>query len=94
MALTRAESNAYKALPGEGTHTQLWRLFSRSPQPGSRKLAVIALRLKEKRERADYETSFVRVAEEVPTLLADAQEFAVLLNMLPASRSNPSSMRQ
>jgi uncharacterized protein (UPF0332 family) len=94
LALTRAEANSYKSLPGEGTHSQLWRVFSRSPEPDCQRLAVIAVRLKEKRERADYENYFVRVVEEVPILLADAREFAALLNRLPVRHPNPGSMRQ
>jgi uncharacterized protein (UPF0332 family) len=94
LALARAEANAYKALPGEGTHTQLWRVFSASPEPDCQRLAAIAARLKEKRERADYENYFVRVAEEVPVLLADAQAFAALLNRLPARHPNPRGIRQ
>jgi hypothetical protein len=31
LALTRAESNAYRPERGESTHVQLWRLFSGSP---------------------------------------------------------------
>ena len=94
LALARAEANAYKARPGEGKHMQLWRVYSASPEPDCQRLAVIAGRLKEKRERADYEDRFVRVADEVPVVLADAQKFAELLNRLPARHPNPGSMRQ
>src|SRR5487761_1690868 len=78
LALTRAEANAYSPHPGEAKHAQLWRIFSRSPEPDCQRLAVIAGRLKEKRERADYENYYARIGEEVPVLLADAQEFAAL----------------
>jgi hypothetical protein len=30
LALKRAQDNDFKPLPGEGTHTQLWRVFSKS----------------------------------------------------------------
>ena len=94
LALARAEANTYKPLPGESTHLQLWRVFSGSPEPDCQKLAIIAARLKEKRERADYERYHARIAEEVPVLLADAREFAALLGRLPARHPNPKSMRQ
>lgn len=94
LALARAEANEYKAFPGEGKHAQLWRVFSLSPEPDCQKLAMMALRLKEKRERADYEDSFARIAEEVPVILEDVREFAAVLNRLPARHPNPKSMRQ
>ncbi len=72
LALARAEANTYRALPGEGTHAQLWRVFSESPEPDCQRLAAIGVRLKEKRVRAGYENYFVRIAEDVPFLLADA----------------------
>ena len=94
LALARAQANAYKPLPGEGKHTQLWRVFGASPEPDCQRLAIISVRLKEKRERADYENYFARVAEEIPMVLAYAQEFAELLDRLPARHPNPRSMRQ
>jgi uncharacterized protein (UPF0332 family) len=94
LALARAEANAYKPMPGEGTHTQLWRVFSGSPEPKCQRLAIIAGRMKEKRERADYGDRYARVAEDVPTLLADAREFEALLRGLPERHPNPRSMRQ
>lgn len=64
------------------------------PGPDCQKVAVIALRLKEKRERADYNNHFARIAEEVPGLLEDAAEFASLLGKIPARLPNPRSIRQ
>ncbi|MDX1983588.1 MAG: hypothetical protein SFV51_25170 [Bryobacteraceae bacterium] len=61
LALQRAEANDLKASPGEPSHRQLWRLFDESPETACRKLGVIATRLKQKRERADYEPVFVRL---------------------------------
>src|SRR5438477_4967283 len=83
LALQRAQGNNFKPLSGEGTHTQLWRCLSDSPEPDCRRLAEIASRLKEKRERADYNPHFLRIQEEVPELLIDAQNFAALLRKLP-----------
>jgi hypothetical protein len=94
LALTRAEANDFRALSGEGLHTQLWRVFSTSPEPGCQRLAAIAVRLKEKRERADYQSYYARLQEDIPGLLEDAQTFADLLRQLPARHPNPRSVRQ
>ena len=94
LGLTRAESNAYRARRGEATHSQLWRVYSGSPEPDCQRLATIAGRLKEKRERADYKDVFVRVGEEVPLVLKDAREFATILGRLPDRLPNPASVRQ
>ena len=93
LALKRAEANNFAFVTG-GMHTQLWRLFSESPEPDCRKLGAIARRLKRQRERADYENVFARVNEEIPGTLADAQDFATLLVKLPARHPNPKAMRQ
>ncbi len=94
LALHRAEANGFKPKPDEGTHAQLWRLFSRSPEPDCHKLAIIANRLREKRNRADYENIFLRVAEEVPLLLEDAKKFTMLLGTVHARHPDQKSMRQ
>jgi hypothetical protein len=73
LALKRAEANDFKPLSGEGTHTQLWRVFSTSPEPDCINLGHIASRLKEKRERADYKESYARIGEDAHELLTDAR---------------------
>jgi uncharacterized protein (UPF0332 family) len=92
LALRRAEANDFKFVIG-GIHTQLWRVFQDSPEPDCKQLGTIAARLKEKRERADYNSFFARVQDEVPVLLADARDFAARLDKLPARFPNPKSMR-
>jgi|ERR1035438_1827130 hypothetical protein len=94
LALRRAEANAYRPERGESTHTQLWRLFSGSPDPDCKRLAVIAGRLKEKRERADYENFYTRIAEEAPVLLQDARNFAALLATVPPRFPSPLGVRR
>lgn len=94
LALQRAQTNAFSPKPNEGTHTQLWRVFSGSPEPDCQRLAAIAMRLKEKRERADYENHYARAGEDVPLMLEDARTFAALLNALPARHPNPASVRR
>jgi hypothetical protein len=94
LALSRAEHNQFKAVAGEGTHTQLWRLYSTNPDPNCKKLAEIAARLKEKRERADYNPTYARIHEEVPGVLTDARDLATRLARLPARHPNPKSQHQ
>jgi hypothetical protein len=68
---------------------------SRKPEPLCRRMAQIAERLKEKRERADYQSSpFIRIDEEVPVLLDDAREFKTLLESLPQRHPRPQSVRR
>jgi hypothetical protein len=67
----------------------MWRNFSSSPDPDTRKLGAIAQRLKEKRERADYQPLYARLEEEIPEMLADAQEFANRLAILPERFPRP-----
>src|SRR5882724_4557879 len=76
LALTRAERNGFVSVLGESTHGKLWRLFSQSPEPECIYLGQIALRLKEKREKADYRPVFTRIDEEVQQVLVEAQDFA------------------
>jgi len=93
LALKRVLENGFTLVVG-GMHSQLWRVFSENPDPGCRKLGMIAGRLKIRRERADYEPVFSRVDEEIPGTLADAQDFAALLGQLPPRHPNPKAMRQ
>ena len=94
LALQRAQGNNFKIQEGDGgTHQQLWRIFSGSPDPECKRLGHIASRLREKRVRADYNANFARVSEEVPALIGDAQDFANRLANLPPRLPNPASVR-
>ena len=94
IALERAKRNGFKAVSGESTHGQLWRLYSKSPEPRCVSLGQIALRLKEKREKADYDPSFLRIEEEVPLALQDALYFADILQKLAQRFPDPESVRR
>jgi uncharacterized protein (UPF0332 family) len=94
LALQRARANGFTRLDGESTHKQLWRNFNDSPEPDCRKLAELAGRLKQKRERADYDDQYMRLAEEIPEMLLDAQNFAARLQRLNPRHPNPASIRQ
>lgn len=94
LALTRAERNGFVPVLGESTHSQLWRLFSQSPEPECIYLGQVALRLKEKREKADYRPVYRRIEEEVPLVLLEAQDFATRLGRLAPRHPNPASVRR
>ena len=94
LALRRAERNGFVPLQGESSHIQLWRLFSKSPEPECITLGQIAIRLKERRERADYKSTYARLQEEVPLVLRDAEDFAERLGRLAERHPNPQSVRQ
>jgi hypothetical protein len=94
LALERASRNGFVTIKGESSHLQLWKLFSTSPEPSCLKLGQIALRLKEKRERADYNNQFIRLAEDIRPVLEDARNFATLLSALALRHPNPASARQ
>lgn len=89
LGLQRAQSNEFQLKLDEGTHAQLWSIFSGNPEPECQRLATIANRMKEKRVRADYKASFDRISEEIPGMLADAQNFAAGLARLDARHPKP-----
>jgi uncharacterized protein (UPF0332 family) len=94
LALDRAKANGFTIVPGEGFHKQLWRNYGGSPEPACQKLAIIADRLKEKRERADYHQTYNRIADDIPDMLEDAREFAVQLQRLNSRFPNSASVRR
>ena len=94
LALTRAANNGFAVIVGEASHKQLWRNYGESPEPNCRKLAEIAKRLKEKRERADYNNFYPRIDDEINELINAAQDFAARLVALPARFPDPAHMRQ
>jgi hypothetical protein len=93
LALDRAKGNGFVTMSGESTHLQLWRLFTTSPEPSCLSLGQIAIRLKEKRERADYNDYFARITEEIPPVLEDARRFATLLSALAPRFPRPENVR-
>ena len=93
IALIRAEQNGFKAIQGESSHVQLWRLFNQNPEPECVRLGQLANRLKERRERADYRASYPRIQEDAPDVITQAEEFARRLAELPHRHPNPKSVR-
>jgi uncharacterized protein (UPF0332 family) len=94
LALERAHANGFTTTAGEAMHKQLWRNYSDSPEPNCRKLAEIAKRMKDKRERADYNATYPRLNDEIAGMLTDAQTFAERLRVLQARFPDPAHCRQ
>jgi len=66
-------------------HKQVWEKFSASPDFRCRKLAETAKRLKEKRERADYEPFFPLIIKDAPAMVTLAAQFATDLAALDSA---------
>jgi uncharacterized protein (UPF0332 family) len=94
LALQRAMRTNFSLKFDEGTHVQLWSLFSGNPEPECRRLGELGNRMREKRVRADYRDHYVRVEDDVPFVLADAQDFVVRLNRLDPRHPSPQSTRR
>jgi hypothetical protein len=89
LALQRAQKNDFELNLADGTHWQLWAIYSGNPEPDCQRLATIANRLRDKRVKADYKPEFPRISEEVPGVLTDVQEFADVLLRLPDRHPKP-----
>ena len=50
--------------------------------------------MKRARERADYESVFVRIEDQIPATLDEARDFAARLGRLPSRHPHPGSVRQ
>ena len=71
----RIEENQFPLFRGD-VHRQVWEKFGDSTDLRCRKLAEDAKRLKEKRERADYEPFYPQIAKDAPAVVALATQFA------------------
>jgi len=83
LARKRVIENGFAITPREDSHKQVWEKYSGSPEFECKKLAEIAMRLKGKRQRADYEEHYSRISEDAPQVIADAEDFANRLARLP-----------
>lgn len=78
----RIIDNQFPMVPGGDSHKQVWEKFEVSPDWDCKKLALLAGKLKDKRQRADYDKVFPRIADEFPTVLDMARNFATDLGRL------------
>lgn len=93
LALSRAESNEFKAVEG-GSHKQMWNFYLGSPLIQCQELANLGTRMKSRREKADYRAVYPRLVEEVGDVLDEARRFAELLNRVDARHPNQASQRR
>lgn len=94
LAMARALANSFKLIPGEASHKQMWLLYESSPVSECNKLAVLGMRLRSRRERADYDDVYLRLDEEIGEILNTAHEFAALLDKVDRRHPNTTSQRR
>jgi uncharacterized protein (UPF0332 family) len=94
LARKRIEANGFTIFAGGDSHKQVWEKYAGSAEADCRKLGEIAKRLKEKRQRADYEDFYARLGDDMPAILADAKDFADRLARLPARLPVNSGVRR
>jgi len=88
LGRNRIVDNRFTLLRSD-VHKQVWEKFSESPDHRCRKLAETAKRLKEKRERADYESYYLHIAKDAPAVVTLAAQFATdLITLDPALPRN------
>jgi uncharacterized protein (UPF0332 family) len=92
LARKRIEANGFTIFPGGDSHKQVWEKYTGNVESDCKKLGEIAKRLKEKRQRADYDDFYARLGDDMPAILADAEDFADRLARTP--RSPPSEHRR
>ncbi len=82
LARQRLVDNRFIILEKQDSHKQVWEKFNSSTDFRCRKLAEAAKRLKEKRERADYESHYPQIEKDAPAMVTLAAEFATELARL------------
>jgi len=80
----RVEDNGFPLIKSDA-HKQIWEKFNDSPDHRCRKLAETAKRLKAKREMADYDPFYPRIATDAPAVVALAVQFATDLARLDSA---------
>jgi uncharacterized protein (UPF0332 family) len=83
LARKRVIENGFPITPREDSHKQVWEKYSSSPDFECKKLAEIAMRLKGKRQTADYEQFYPRISDDAPQVVSAAEDFATRLARLP-----------
>lgn len=79
----------YRIDPKLPQHEELWSLYERNDGECKR-LATIAMRLKQKRVKADYQHfSYARVADDLRGVILDAEDCAAILSALDSELPKP-----
>jgi uncharacterized protein (UPF0332 family) len=88
-ARKRPSVSQYRFPEGEGVHKVLWDLYERNADKNCKSLAVLATRMKLRRVKADYDSFYPRIGEEVIAVLQDAEECATILQNLDPQYPKP-----
>ncbi len=81
LARMRIIENRFYISQGQDSHKQIWEKFD-NPDKSCRKLYDMALRLKGKRQMADYDDVYPRISEDAPAVISQAKTFAEGLSQL------------
>jgi hypothetical protein len=82
LARQRVIDNEFFIAPGGDSHKQIWEKFRDSTDNDCKKLYLLAEKLKDKRQRADYDDHFPRIEGEFPIVITMAKQFAKDLDQL------------
>lgn len=82
LARQRVVDNEFIITKFEDSHKHVWEKFSGSPDFRCKKLYDLAQILKDKRQQADYDANFPRIASEFPGIINTAKKFAADLDAL------------
>lgn len=86
LALNRAKLNQYRS-PADtmaGIHEQLWDLYSRNDTDDNCKyLALWGPRMKRRRVKADYHSSYPKIEQEAKDAINEAEQCVAKLASLP-----------
>jgi uncharacterized protein (UPF0332 family) len=85
LAKARVIENEFVINKFQDSHKQVWEKFGDSPDFRCKKLYELAQILKGKRQQADYDANFPRIAAEFPTIIDMTKKFARDLDALDKS---------
>lgn len=85
LARQRLATNGFHFDPSVGSHIQVWDPFTSNPDAQIKAIGTLGTTLKGKRVHADYKDApYVRIQDDVKTVMATAKQFAAKLAQLPS----------
>jgi uncharacterized protein (UPF0332 family) len=82
IALGRAKANSYRSPDDGSSHDLLWDLYGRNDDKKCKQLAVLGPRMKRRRVKADYRSTYEKLSDETLDAIADAEECIALIASL------------
>jgi uncharacterized protein (UPF0332 family) len=84
VANSRAVANHYRRSEDATSHRSLWLHYQRNNNLECKRIGVTGQRLLQRRNKADYEDSYIRIREEMVEVLLEAKGCASIVQALPA----------